>query len=198
MLRMRKLAHFILGALGVMTVSFLVMLALIYSTAARDTAKNADAIVVLGAAQYDGVPSPVFQSRLDHAFDLYTQKRAKSIIVSGGKQIGDMYSEAASGKMYLVAKGVPKEAFFLDDNSFSTKQNLDRVSDIAKNNNCATLIIVSDPFHMFRALTIARDSGLTVYGSPTRTSPINQNGWLEFEFVIREAFLTFAHILFDV
>lgn len=195
---MRKLAYFILGALGIILLSFLIMLVLIYSTAARDTAQNADAIVVLGAAQYDGVPSPVFQARLDHAYDLFMQNRAPKIILSGGKQLGDMYSEAASGKMYLTSRGIVQDVFYLDENSFSTKQNIDRVHEIAEAHSIETFIIVSDPFHMFRALTIAHDLGLSAKGSPTRTSPINQNGWLEFEFVIREAFLTFAHILFDV
>ncbi len=195
---MRKLAHFIFVVLGFILLSFLVMFALIYSTAARDTALNADVIVVLGAAQYDGVPSPVFKARLDHAFDLYTQKRASKIIVSGAKQIGDMYSEAESGKMYLVSKGVSSGSIYVDENSFSTKQNIDRVLEIAKSNDMHSFIIVSDPFHMFRALTIARDLGLDAHGSPTRTSPINENRWLEFEFVIRESVLSFGHILFDL
>ena len=195
---MRKLALFIIGFVSLLLLSFAVMLVLIYSTAAKDTAITADAIVVLGAAQYDGIPSPVFQSRLDHAYDLFIQNRAPRIIVSGGKQDGDEYSEAESGQMYLVKKGISKDVFFLDSNSFSTKQNIDRVHDIAERNNLSSFIIVSDPFHMFRALTIAHDLGLTAAGSPTRTSPINKNGWLEFEFVMREALLTFGHVLFRI
>lgn len=178
--------------------AFLIMFFLIYHTAAQDTETNADAIVVLGAAQYDGTPSPVFQSRLDHALELYTAGRAPLIIVSGGKQEGDTYSEAVSGKKYLINNKVPNSAIVTDENSFSTKQNLTRVKDIVDDRSIKSLILVSDPFHMFRAILISRGLGLDVFGSPTRTSPISENRMVEFKYVAREAVLSYAHIVFGL
>lgn len=195
---MRRLAIFIILLCIMVFVAFAAMFFLIYSTAAQDTKSFADAIVVLGAAQYDGTPSPVFQSRLDHAHSLYAQKRAPLIIVSGGKLPKDSYSEAISGKKYLLEKGIPDSAILIDENSFSTKHNLARVKDIADEKGIITIIIISDPFHIYRSLIIAKDLGLTAEASPTRSSPINNNPRLEFSFVVREVFLTYAHVIFDL
>ncbi len=195
---MKKLFNFIVALLVMGFFVFFSMFFLIYHTAAQDTESNVDALVVLGAAQYDGTPSPVFQSRLDHALQLYNAGRAPLIIVSGGKQVGDTYSEAVSGKKYLMNNKVPESVIVTDENSFSTKQNLTRVKDIVDDRSINSLIIVSDPFHMFRALHIARGLQLTVFGSPTRTSPISENRLVEFKYVAREVLLSYAHIVFGL
>lgn len=161
-------------------------------------AKNADVIVVLGAAQYDGVPSPIFQARLDHAADLYNQKYASLIITTGSGLAGDLYSEAQAGKTYLINKGIPAAKIMVDDASSTTKQNLTRVASIAKEQGLESIIIVSDPFHLYRARIIAEDLGLSVFTSPTRTSPIEKKRRTLVQFIAREVVLILGHMLFDI
>lgn len=163
-----------------------------------DNAKPSDAIIVLGAAEYAGRPSPVFQARLDHAYDLYQADLAESIITTGGSQPGEPYSEGEAGQKYLIKKGIPETAIFTEEFSDTTKQNLMRSKEIAQDHELASFILVSDPFHMYRAKLIAEDLGLTVVTSPTRTSPISKNTLLNLQYVARETVLVILHVLFDV
>ncbi|PJC36909.1 YdcF family protein [Candidatus Peregrinibacteria bacterium CG_4_9_14_0_2_um_filter_53_11] len=184
------LGGLVLGGIFYLTIA-------IYSMAALDRAAPADAITVLGAAQYDGRPSPVLEARLEHALALYNKGLAPLIITTGGKIEGDRFTEAEAGKTYLVEHGIPESAILMDQDSLTTKQNLSRVKEIMNENRLVSTIIVSDPFHIYRATLIASDLGLTALPSPTRTSPIAENRWLEFEFVMREVFLTISHLLFE-
>ncbi len=159
---------------------------------------KADAVAVLGAAEYDGKPSPVLQARLDHAYDLYKKGMAPVIITTGGIHPGEKVSEGDAGKTYLIKKGVPKNSIISEGDSLTTKQNIARIEDIARAQEFKTIILVSDPFHMYRASIVAHDRGLTTLSSPTRTSPISRNFWLEIKYVLRETGLAIAHMLFDV
>lgn len=159
---------------------------------------KADAIAVLGAAEYDGKPSPVLQARLDHAYNLYKKGVASFIITTGGIHPGEKISEGDAGKTYLIKKGIPENSIFAEGNSLTTKQNIARIDDIAHAQGFKTIILVSDPFHMYRATIVARDRGLLTLSSPTRTSPISRNFWLEKKYVLRETVLLIAHMLFDV
>lgn len=138
----------------------------------QDEARPADAIVVLGAAQYDGRPSPVFRARLDHAVDLYRQGIAPVLIVTGGKAEGDRTTEAAAARAYAVSRGVPNAAILDEDEARTTIESIRLVGGVLRTANLHSVVFVSDPSHMLRVLRMASDEGITGYGSPTTTSPI--------------------------
>ena len=160
--------------------------ALIVVQGQRDEARDSGAAVVLGAAQWNGDPSPVLQARLDHALDLYHRGVVKHIILTGGIGAGDQLSEAAAGKQYLLDRQLSTEVLLLDERSMTTWENLQNAADLARANGIDTVLLVSDPFHMLRSLKMARDLGLSAYGSPTRSSPISGNRAEEAHYVVRE------------
>jgi uncharacterized SAM-binding protein YcdF (DUF218 family) len=137
----------------------------------RDEARAAGAIVVLGAAQYDGRPSGVFAARLDHAVDLFLAGRAPYLVVTGGKLPGDRTTEAAVARAYALERGVPGDRILVEDAGRSTLESLRSVGTILRGRGIHDALFVSDRTHMFRVLLMARDQGLTAYGSPTATSP---------------------------
>lgn len=195
---MKKLFRLLL----IIFITFFIVSAALFSQiiyfSKQDFASQADAIVVLGAAQYAGKPSPVLKARLDHAYDLFQQKLAPIVITTGGTHPGEKFSEGEVGKKYLENRGIAAEKILAETESLTTKQNLSRVYDIAKTKNLKIIIAVSDPFHMYRATLIAKKLGLTTLSSPTKTSPISDNVFLELQFMLREMGLVVAHILFDV
>jgi uncharacterized SAM-binding protein YcdF (DUF218 family) len=143
----------------------------IWETGNRDDRRDADAIVVLGAAQYDGRPSPVFRARLDHAVDLYESGVARYLVVTGGKAQGDRTTEGAAARAFAISRGVPADAILLEDGSRTTLESLRAVAALLRDHDLGSAIFVSDRTHMLRVLRIARDEGITAYGSPTATSP---------------------------
>lgn len=138
----------------------------------RDSAETADAIVVLGAAQYVGRPSPVLRSRLDHAHDLWRRDQARRVILTGGRGDGDTTSEAEVGRAYLRRRGIPADRMLLETVGRSTEESLDAVAELMRDEGLSRVILVSDPFHMFRLQVLSWRRGLDVQCSPTRTSPI--------------------------
>jgi uncharacterized SAM-binding protein YcdF (DUF218 family) len=144
----------------------------IWQEGTQDDRRAADAIVVLGAAQYDGRPSPVFRARLEHAVDLFDAGYAPVLIVTGGKLPGDRTTEAATAREFAIQRGVPAEAILVEDASNSTLESLEGVARIMRDEDLETAMFVSDPTHMLRVLRIARDQGIPGWGSPTTTSPI--------------------------
>jgi uncharacterized SAM-binding protein YcdF (DUF218 family) len=144
----------------------------IWQQGATDERRTADAIVVLGAAQYDGRPSPVFEARLAHAVALWKEGIAAHFIVTGGKLQGDRTTEAAVAREYAIAHGVPAEAIFGEDEGRNTLSSLTAVVAQMRGRGLGSAVIVSDPTHMLRALRMAKDLGLDAWGSPTTTSPI--------------------------
>lgn len=139
----------------------------------RDAATPSDVIVVLGAAQYAGRPSPVLRSRLDHALDLWRRNLAPRVILTGGQGTGDTTSEAEVSRAYLYKSGVPNGAMLAETKGRSTEESLDAVAQLMRAENARTAIMVSDPFHMLRLEILSWQRGLRVSGSPTRTSPIS-------------------------
>jgi uncharacterized SAM-binding protein YcdF (DUF218 family) len=138
----------------------------------RDDRQPADAIVVMGAAQYDGRPSPLFAARLDHAVELYRAGLAPRLIVTGGKAEGDRTTEAASARLYAVGHGVPADAILLEDKSRTTLESIRAVGSVLRDHGLGNAIFVSDRPHMLRVLRMAADDGIKAWGSPTQTSPI--------------------------
>jgi uncharacterized SAM-binding protein YcdF (DUF218 family) len=137
----------------------------IESYAGRDQAAPSDAIVVFGAAEYDGRPSPVYRARLDHALLLYQHSIAPLIVTLGGNG-GDQFSEGEVGEDYLESRGVPEEAIIAETESQTTEDSARRVAVIAKANNLRRLVIVSDGTHLFRIHEICAADGMNVLTSP--------------------------------
>jgi uncharacterized SAM-binding protein YcdF (DUF218 family) len=144
----------------------------IWDQGGRDERRAADAIVVMGAAQYDGRPSPLFAARLDHAIALYHDGLAPRMIVTGGKREGDRTTEAASARAYAIRHDVPDDAILAEDTSRTTLQSIRGVAALMDDEDLSSAVFVSDPTHMLRVLRMAADSGIDAYGSPTRTSPL--------------------------
>jgi uncharacterized SAM-binding protein YcdF (DUF218 family) len=136
-----------------------------------DEARPADAIVVLGAAQYSGQPSGVFEARLQHAVDLWKQGLAPYLIVTGGKLPADITTEAATARAFAIAHGVPRDAILGEDHGRDTLESLDGVAAILRTRELHSVVFVSDRTHMLRVLRMASDMGITAWGSPTPTSP---------------------------
>lgn len=144
----------------------------IWDSAVRDERMTAGAIVVMGAAQYDGRPSPVFAARLDHAIALYHDGVAPLLVVTGGKLEADRTTEAASARAYAIDHGVPAEAIIGEDQSRSTLASIRAVAELLREAGAGQAVFVSDPTHMYRVLRMAEDAGIAALGSPTMTSPI--------------------------
>ena len=142
---------------------------------ASDGARASDAIVVLGAAQYVGRPSPVLRARLDHALDLWQRGMAPRLIFTGGMGVGDTTSEAAVSRLYAIRHGVPDTAILMENEGRTTRESLAAVSVIMHARQLRTAILVSDPFHMLRLRILSTQYGVDAYTSPTKTSPISAN-----------------------
>jgi len=126
----------------------------------------ADAIVVFGAAQYDGRPSPVFRARLDHAYDLFQRKLAPVVIITGGAGNDPKYSEGGVGRDYLIGRGVPEGDLIAETQGSDSARSAERVSVIMRTNGMHSCIAVSDAYHVFRIQRMLEREGLTVYVAP--------------------------------
>jgi uncharacterized SAM-binding protein YcdF (DUF218 family) len=154
--------------------SLLVVAWAIYRIAAQgqvDEARRADAIVVLGAAQFSGQPGGVFEARLQHAVDLYKEHLAPYLIVTGGKLPDDITTEGATARAWAIQHGVPKEAILGEYVGRNTLESLEGVAAIMAAHGMRTAVFVSDRTHMLRVLRMADDLDITAWGSPTPTSP---------------------------
>jgi uncharacterized SAM-binding protein YcdF (DUF218 family) len=147
----------------------------IWQQGTQDEQRPADAIVVLGAAQYDGRPSPVFAARLDHAIELFKAGVASTFIVTGGKVPGDRTTEAAVAREYAVERGVPAEAILGEDEGRNTLSSLRAVATLMDGHGLRSAVFVSDRTHMLRVLRIADDLGIAAYGSPVTRSPAQED-----------------------
>jgi vancomycin permeability regulator SanA len=143
----------------------------VWQVARIDDFDKADAILVLGAAQYAGTPSSVFEARLDRARKLYQAGVAPLVITVGGKQPGDEYTEAAAGKAFLEADGVPADKILAVGTGSDTLRSVDAVVAAMRARNLSTVVLVSDPWHSLRARVMARDAGLAAWTAPTRQGP---------------------------
>lgn len=154
----------------------------------RDEARRVDAIVVLGAAQYDGRPSPVLRARLDHAVALHRRGLAPLIIMTGGVGPGDTVSEAVVSQRYAVRQGIPHNAILTEREGLTTLESMNGVARLMRGRGMSRAVLVSDPFHMLRLKLLALRVGLRGFTSPTPDSPISRNRAQERRFLIRESF----------
>ena len=166
--------HLVLASLGLvvlLAVGFVAGCGIVVWRAAHHDAASeidrADAIVVLGAAQYDGEPSPVFAGRLDHAALLFEQGRADQVLVLGGGQPGDRFTEAEAGRAYLVEKGVPAEAIIPVPEGHTTFESLRAAAPVMREAGMGSAFLVSDPWHNARVERMAADLGIDGHASAT-------------------------------
>jgi uncharacterized SAM-binding protein YcdF (DUF218 family) len=178
----RALGLLLLAAATVYTVALVTVLVV----SQQDQRRPVDAIVVLGAAQYNGRPSPVLRARLDHALQLYHQGYAPRIVVTGGVGRGDTTSEALVGRNYLLGHDVPPAAVVVQPQGRSTQASMTAVAGWLAAEQLSRVILVSDPFHMFRLRLEARRTDLEAYTSPTESSPISDNPVLELRYLAAE------------
>lgn len=158
----------------------------VWRQAGIDEAQQADVIVVLGAAQYWGRPSPVLKARLDHALDLYRREMAPRIIATGGHGLGAKFSEGEVSRRYLSENGVPAEYVSVESSGQSTMQSAAAVAEMMDQMQLTSCIIVSDDYHMHRAKKMLEEHGLTVYGSP-RGSVVEYDAWARCKRLARES-----------
>ncbi len=152
---------------GALAVLWMVVLLAVVGTGLRDGAQPSDAIVVMGAAQYRGHPSPVLRARLDHALRLWERGLSPRLIVTGGTNEGDTASEAAVARVYLLAHDVPDTALLMETEGRSTSQSLHGVATLLDGRRLHSALIVSDPYHLLRVQVLARRMGVEVHTSPT-------------------------------
>jgi uncharacterized SAM-binding protein YcdF (DUF218 family) len=174
----------LLAAASIYTVALVMVLVV----SQQDQRRVVDAIVVLGAAQYNGRPSPVLRARLDHALRLYNEGYATRIVVTGGVGRGDTTSEATVGRNYLLARDVVPGDVVVQPQGRSTQASMTAVADWLAAEGLHRVILVSDPFHMFRLRLEARRTNLEAYTSPTESSPISDNPVLELRYLAAEGF----------
>jgi uncharacterized SAM-binding protein YcdF (DUF218 family) len=134
----------------------------------RDEARRADVILVLGAAEYHGRPSPVFRARLDHALELYHRGLARVVMTTGGAGGDPVFTEGGVGRSYLVARGVPSERIVVESEAGSTVESTAMAGEIMHRMGLRSVIVVSDGYHIYRAKRMLNFEGLKVYGSPRK------------------------------
>ncbi len=165
----------------------------IWWTARQDSRPASDAILVLGSAQYNGVPSSIFEARLEHAIALYEKDVAPTIVTVGGRAVGDRFSEAEAGRDYLVDAGIPPSAVLALPEGVDTLQSIRAAATEFEGRGWDSVVLVSDPWHAMRAERMAEDAGLAASSSPTRQGPAVQTRGTQFRYILRE---TAAYLLY--
>lgn len=164
---------------------YLITLVQVWRAGESGTPDSAEVIVVLGAAQYDGRPSAQLAARLDHGLTLWQDGVAPLIMVTGGNQPGDRFTEADAGFTYLVERGVPESAILREDVGATTYESLDAAAAVLDAQGLDEVVLVTDPFHSLRSKLIAEEVGLDAAVSPTPTSVVT--GWSSFRRELLEA-----------
>lgn len=171
----------VVGVLG----WFVVLFVDIQRQSWRDETRPADAIVVFGAAEYSGRPSPVWRARLDHAYDLFHHGMAPIVITTGGAGEDPHFTEGGVGRAYLMTRGVPEQQLIAETQADNTDESVERVATILRRNGLHTCLAVSDGYHIFRIKKMLERQGFAVYGSP-RLPARPMSRWQRFELTSRE------------
>jgi uncharacterized SAM-binding protein YcdF (DUF218 family) len=165
----------------------------IWWNARQDSRPTSDAIVVLGSAQYNGVPSSIFEARLEHAVALYEEGVAPVIVTVGGRAEGDEFTEAQAGREYLANRGVPEDALLAVEEGVDTLESMRVVAVAFGDRGWRSAVVVTDPWHAMRAERMAEDQGIEAESSPTRQGPAVQTRATQFRYILRE---TAAYLLY--
>ena len=183
---MRRLLGRGLAAVAVLVVLWLGwVMWQIYRQSSLDEARPADVIIVLGAAEYRGRPSPVLRARLDHALELYRRKLSPRFITTGGAGGDPVFTEGDVAREYLVRNGVPSEMIMVEDRGESTFHSTAEAAEIMRRLGFHSCIVVSDGYHIFRAKKMLQFRGLSVYGSPRPAVP--KGSWREWWLYLRQS-----------
>jgi uncharacterized SAM-binding protein YcdF (DUF218 family) len=161
---------------------------LVLYAGSRPSGRNADAILVLGAAQYNGRPSPVLKARLDHGIKLYKDGRAKQMVFTGGVGAGDTLSEAEVSKRYALRNGVPASDIMVERRGVTSAQSVAAAASLMRAKGLRTALVVSDSYHMMRRELLARRAGIRPYRAPA-ASPIDRARRQRVRYVLRESVL---------
>ncbi len=159
-----------------------------------DEKTKCDTAIILGAATFNGEVSPVYRERIHHGIWLYENGYVDYLIMTGGVGNGNETSDAYVAKQYAISKGIPEEAIFIEEQSTITEENLENAKAIMAENSLDTAIIVSDPLHMKRAMTMAKDYGISAYSSPTPTT-MYQSNKTKIPFLAREVFFYIGYLI---
>jgi len=191
---MRRFGKIVLAIIAVTVVVLTVTAARIYRYSSVAVDKQADAAVVLGAAVWSQNVSPVFRERINHAVDLYRKGKVRKLIFTGGQGNSNEPTEAAAASSYAQANGIPIQDILVEQKSHTTFENIVNAKQLADANSLKTVLIVSDPMHMKRAMTMARDVGLRAYPSPTPTT--RYVGWrTQLSELARETFYYLGYLI---
>jgi uncharacterized SAM-binding protein YcdF (DUF218 family) len=158
----------------------------IWWNARQDSRPSSDAIVVLGSAQYNGVPSSIFEARLEHAIALFEDGVAPMIVTVGGKATGDEFTEAEAGRDYLANAGIPADSLLAVPEGVDTLESMRVVSTAFDEHGWTSAVLVTDPWHAMRAQRMAQDAGLEAQSSPTRQGPAVETRATQFRYILRE------------
>jgi len=169
----------------------------IWEVGDHDTRRHADAIVVLGAAQYNGRPSPVLAARLDHAIELYKEGAAPWFVVTGGKLPGDRTTEASTERAYAIANGVPASSILGETTGGTTLESMQNISLVFRAHGLNSAVFVSDRCHMLRVLRLAQDQDIEAWASPTETSPDDIDPNLRWDSTLHELGALARYFLVD-
>ena len=172
--------------MAVVAATFAILAHAVVRDSRQQQLHTADAIIVFGAAQYDGHPSPVFKARLDHADDLFRSGLAPVVITTGGPAADPKFSEGGVGHDYLMRRGVPELALIAETTASDTSQSAQRVAVIMRANHMSTCIAVSDAYHVFRIRKMLEHEGLQVYVSP-RADSRPKTTWQRGTAILRES-----------
>jgi uncharacterized SAM-binding protein YcdF (DUF218 family) len=176
MKRLLKLAVIAVLAIGILLALLVARTARrIEQQSTRDEARPADVIVILGAAEYRGKPSPVLRGRLDHGLELYRAKQAPLLMTTGGAGGDPVFTEGQVGRDYLVRQGVPSEAILVESEGDTTMHSMAAAGEILRRMELKSCILVSDGYHIYRAKKMLERLGFQVYGSPRPETPRNEN-----------------------
>ena len=197
MKRLKKILKILIISLLMFTL-YIVFIALrIWNYSQIDERESADAVIVLGAAAWHNNPSPVFLERIRHGIWLYENGYVNYIIFTGGHGDGAEYSEAYVAMNYALVEGVPIESILIEEYSRTTEDNFSYAIQLIEEHHISTIIVVSDPLHMYRAMRIVRDTGLIAFSSPTPTTMF-QTFETQLPFLRREVFYYIGYCLMSI
>lgn len=186
MILVRLAVKILAAVVGLALILVLVTATRVWWFARQDDRRVSDAIVVLGAAQFDGRPSSVFTARLVHARDLWKDDVAPRIITVGGNRAGDRFTEATAGKRWLSQHGVPAGRIVAVGTGTDTLTSVEAVDAAMQQRGWSTAVVVTDPWHALRTRSMASDQGIDVAMSPTRQGPAVRQRSTEFRYIARE------------
>ncbi|MGH7502918.1 MAG: YdcF family protein [Longimicrobiales bacterium] len=185
----------ILSLVGCLVLLWLAAAGAVYLAGQRPAVRHADAILVLGAAQYNGRPSPVLKARLDHAVDLYNRGYGGYVVVTGGIGQGDTLSEGEVARRYAIEQGVADSAILVDREGATSAESVEAAAVLLHERGMSTVLLVSDSYHMLRLELLARRMGIRAYRAPAPSGPIDRDAGTFRRYVLRESLLFPAEAL---